>query len=293
LSWAPRKARWSSRMSANGATDQRSSFQRWVASLKRESQPDGPSAVPTVLGVRPKRDDDATRVHRVPKDILLHLQARAAAGPVESLHAERTAVFRAPPELLERARRLGPADRGDPAAAAEEELTQPPVPGSSSAPDASAESSTILDFQDSTESTSGISQRPQGLGPRAQAEAEAVLTSAVPAESREPATPPAPSPPAPPSLAPSSPAPSSPARAPLNDDSTRSWPVPVARAALHADVDALLSSARPLLAKEPQSTLDSSDRASVPPQFRQRSWPTLLLIALLAVAAVWFVLTQR
>jgi hypothetical protein len=248
-----------------------------------------------VPGVRQKRDDDATRVHRVPKDILLRLQARAAATAVESLHAERTAVFRAPPELLERAKGMGAADRADPAAAAEEELTQPlPVPAPSSAPGASAESSGILDFQDSTEATSGISQRPQGLGPRAQAEAEveveAEVASAVPAESLEPSSSPAPS-----SLPPSSPALSSPAPSapPLNDDSTRWSPVPVARAALHADVDELLSTAPVVVAQQPPSMLDSSDRASVPPQFRQRSWPTLVLVALLAVAAVWFVLTQR
>src|SRR6187549_1252506 len=111
-------------MSANGATEQRSGFQRWVASLKRESQPDGTSVAPPVPGVRQKRDDDATRVHRVPKDILMRLQARAAASAVESLHAERTAVFRAPPELLERAKGMRAADGVDPATAAEEELTQ-------------------------------------------------------------------------------------------------------------------------------------------------------------------------
>jgi hypothetical protein len=168
-------------MSANGATEQRSSFQRWVASLKRESQPGEAGAVPATPGARPKRDDDATRVHRVPKDFLLRLQARAAASALESLHAERTAVFRAPPELLERAKGKGPADEGvDPATAAVEELTQPlPVAGASSAPAASAESSPLVEFPIATEAASGISQRPQGLGPRARAEAESAVQDAA------------------------------------------------------------------------------------------------------------------
>ena len=270
-------------MSANGATDQRSSFQRWVATLKRESQPNGADAVPATPGVRPKRDDDATRVHRVPKDILLRLQARAAASAVESLHAERTAVFRAPPELLERAKGMGPADRADRATAAVEELTQPlPVPGASSAPDASAESSTILDFPALTEAASGISQRPPGLRPGAHAEAEGVVSSAVPAESLEPAS----------SQAPSSQLPSS--HAPLNDDvATVSCDVPEARAALNADVDEWLSTL-PTLVEEPQGVVDSIDRASQPPQFRRRSGPTFVLIALLALAAAaWLVFAQR
>lgn len=235
-------------MSANGATDQRSSFQRWVTSLKRESEPNGAGAVPATPGVRPKRDDDATRVHRVPKDFLLRLQARAGASAVESLHAERTAVFRAPPELLERAKGMRPAHDGvDPATAAEEELTQPlPVPGASSAPAASAESSPIVEFPISTEATSGISQRPQGLGPRARAEAESVVASAVSTESLEPAFSQAPS---------------------LQALSSRE--------------------------QSPQGLLDSSDRNSEPPQFRQRSGPTLAIIALLAVAAVLFVFGLR
>lgn len=277
-------------MGANGATEQRSSFQRWVASLKRESQPSGAGAVPATPGAHPKRDDDATRVHRVPKDILLRLQARAAARAVESLHAERTAVFRAPPELLERAKGLGRADEGvDPATAAEEELTQPlPVPGASSAPAASAESSPIVEFPISTEAISGISQRPQGLGPRARAEAESVVASAVSAGSLEPASSQAPSLQTLSSQAPSS-------QAPLNDDdSARSSPdVPAARAALNADVDELLSSAPAIGEPSPHGVLDSSDRDSEPPQFRQRSGPTLVVIVLLAVAAALLVLALR
>lgn len=265
-------------MSANGATEQRSGFQRWVASLKRESQPDGTSTVPAVPGVRQKRDDDATRVHRVPKDILMRLQARAAASAVESLHAERTAVFRAPPELLERAKGMRAADGVDPATAAEEELTQPlPMLRASSAPDASVESSTILDFQDSTEATSGISQRPQGLGPREREEGEE-LASAVPAESVEPASSPPPSPQALPSQA-----------ALIEAPASVSPDVPAAGVASNAAVDELLSSV-PVLVEEWQGEVESIDRASEPPQFRRRLGPTLVVVTwvLLAAAALVF-----
>ena len=278
-------------MSANGATEQRSSFQRWVATLKRESQPDGTSTVPPVPalpGVRAKRDDDATRVHRVPKDILMRLQARAAASASESLHAERTAVFRAPPELLERAKGMRSADeRVDPATAAEEELTQPlALLSASSAPGPLDESSTLLDFQESTETRSGISQRPQGLGPRARADAEGVVEAVVISESHEPA---------------SSHSVSNDDSAGWSPDDSAGWSpvVPSADEALSvdaevdADVDELLASAESLVEQEPQGQVETSDRLSEPPQFRQRSGPTLVVIALLALAAALFVFGLR
>jgi hypothetical protein len=291
-------------MSANGATEQRSSFQRWVASLKRESQPDGTSTVAAVPGVRAKRDDDATRVHRVPKDILMRLQARAAASASESLHAERTAVFRAPPELLERAKGLRSADApSEPATLWEEELTQPlSMAGASSAPGPIDDSGTLLDFQESTETRSGISQRPQGLGPRARVDIEEVVEAAVTPEIPEPA-----STPAPPTQALSSPAPSAlaPSSQFLDDDSadwspddSAGWSpvVPSAPEALSADVDVdanvdeLLASAELLVEQEPQGQVETRDRLSEPPQFRRRLGPTLVVVTwlLLAAAALVF-----
>jgi hypothetical protein len=271
-------------MSANGATEQRSSFQRWVASLKRESQPGGTSTVPAVPGVREKRDDDATRVHRVPKDILMRLQARAAASASESLHAERTAVFRAPPELLERAKGMRAVDeRVDPATAAEEDLTQPlSVLGANAAPSPTDESSAILDFQDSTEATSGISQRPPGLAPRAHAGTENVIAAAVPSEGPEPG---------------SSQSFSNDDSADWSPDDSADWSpddsadwspgAPSADEALSADadVDELVASAESLVEQEPQGLVDSSDRLSEPPQFRRRLGPTLVVVTWLLLAA--------
>jgi hypothetical protein len=173
---------------------------------------------------------------------------------------------------------MRPADRADTATAAVEELTQPlPVLGASSAPDASAESSSILDFPALTEAASGISPRPQGLRPGAHAEAEGGVSSAVTAESLASSS----------SQAPSS-------HAALNDDSaTVSRDVPTAPAALNADVDELLSTL-PMLVEESQGVVDSIDRASEPPQFRRSSGPTFVLITLLALAAAaWFVFAQR
>ena len=268
-------------MSANGATEQRSSFQRWVASLKRESQPGGTSTVPAVPGVREKRDDDATRVHRVPKDILMRLQARAAASAFESLHAERTAVFRAPPELLERAKGMRAVDeRVDPATAAEEDLTQPlSVLGANAAPSPTDESSAILDFQDSTEATSGISQRPPGLAPRAHAGTENVIAAAVPSEGPEPG---------------SSQSFSNDDSADWSPDDSADWSpgAPSADEALSADVDVdeLVASAESLVEQEPQDLVETNDRLSEPPQFRRRLGPTLVVVTwlLLAAAALVF-----
>jgi len=108
-------------MSAN----QRLGFHHWVASLKREA-PSAPgvtnaprSAAPPAASTPPpakpdvssipapraSRDDDATRVHHIPKEIIHRMRERAASEGPKPPQDERTCVFRAPPELLERAKR--------------------------------------------------------------------------------------------------------------------------------------------------------------------------------------------
>lgn len=108
-------------MSAN----QRLGFHHWVASLKREvpsapgvsnaprsaappaastAPPPQPNS-PSVPAPRASRDDDATRVHHIPKEIIHRMRERAASEGPKPPQDERTCVFRAPPELLERAKR--------------------------------------------------------------------------------------------------------------------------------------------------------------------------------------------
>jgi len=112
-------------MSADRATNQRLGFHRWVASLKSGAPPaasvtNAPLSAPlptastapppqhevsTATAPRAKHDDDATRVHHIPKEIIHRMRARAASESPKAPQDEQTCVFRAPPELLERAKR--------------------------------------------------------------------------------------------------------------------------------------------------------------------------------------------
>jgi hypothetical protein len=119
-------------MSANRATNQQLGFHRWLASLRREA-PSAPgvgnaplSAPPSAASAAPpaqqdvstvptpgaKHDHDATRVHHIPKEIIYSLRARAASESPKAPQDERTQVFRAPPELLARAKRA--QDKSEP-----------------------------------------------------------------------------------------------------------------------------------------------------------------------------------
>ena len=155
-------------MSANRATNQRLGFHRWLASLKREA-PSAPgvtnaplSAPPTAASTAPpaphevsavmpaprvQRDDDATRVHHIPKEIIHRMRARAASESQKAPPDERTQVFRAPPELLERAKRAQEA-----AEAPSEELPPP-----------SDELPVEHGFGDTLEARSGVSLRQEHL----------------------------------------------------------------------------------------------------------------------------------
>ena len=159
-------------MSANGGLKQRSGFQRWVASLKRSNPPAATQAAPFASVAPAKRDDGATRVHQVPKDLIHRLRAQAASrapdapAQPDAHQGELTSVFRAPPELLERARRARlAAESGNQAPDASQVPTKPPPAPSDDEAGAHAE------FQDWTEAASGISMRPSGLGALAADEA--------------------------------------------------------------------------------------------------------------------------
>jgi len=94
--------------------------------------------------------------------------SRAPDAPAQpdAHQGELTSVFRAPPELLERARRARlAAESGNQAPDASQVPTKPPPAPSDDEAGAHAE------FQDWTEAASGISMRPSGLGALAADEA--------------------------------------------------------------------------------------------------------------------------
>ena len=154
-------------MSSDGSPG-RDGFERWVASMKREQQPlqAKPAASKPMDKLELELDENATHVHRIPKDLINRMREqraneqreareRAAPEPPKSApeppkpapapeparasipHAElaqafasdmddddgssmhgvsddRTAVFRPPPELLARAKRMKPPSKPTP-----------------------------------------------------------------------------------------------------------------------------------------------------------------------------------
>jgi hypothetical protein len=158
-------------MSSDGSTGRREGFDRWVASMKREQQPmqEKPASLKAMDKLELDLDENATHVHRIPKDLINRLreqraqeqqasrtQAAAAtaarepapARPAQVLpvseeqvaHAfeqddidvalggvsdDRTAVFRPPPELLARAKRMKPPTKPN----VTSELPTKPPPG--------------------------------------------------------------------------------------------------------------------------------------------------------------------
>jgi len=108
-------------------------------------------------------DEGATRVHKFPKELIHRLREQESAKASTPPPDDRTAVFRAPPELLARARaKLSGRGSDEPAQAAEATQvndlpTKPPPAG---ADDEIADSG----VQYLSENTSGISLRPSGLG---------------------------------------------------------------------------------------------------------------------------------
>jgi hypothetical protein len=152
-------------MSADGSAQRRDGFQRWVASMKREHEPMAtkPASLKPVVHQKLELDldDGATRVQKFPKELIHRLREQEKAKslpPPQVPQDDRTAVFRAPPELLARARELRSAAKlAEESAHLHDMPTKPPpAPG---VDDVSADSG----VQYVTESASGISLRPAGL----------------------------------------------------------------------------------------------------------------------------------
>ncbi|HTQ04264.1 MAG TPA: hypothetical protein VMI54_10425 [Polyangiaceae bacterium] len=155
-------------MTTDGSTGRRDGFNRWVASMKTEHQPleAKPGALkPAVPKLELELDDNATHVHRIPKELIHRMreqQPQPQPIPREEpeddddesqvkglgvIQEDRTAVFRPPPELLARAKRMKAPPKPDaqasvptkPPPASQAELLQsmpaaPKVPGFESVP---------------------------------------------------------------------------------------------------------------------------------------------------------------
>jgi len=146
------------------------------------------SLKPVVQKLELDLDEGATRVHKFPKELIHRLREQEAAKPSSPPADDRTAVFRAPPELLARAMRARlSAQGGDDAAAAAEAAklndlpTKPPPAG---ADDQIADSG----VQYMSENTSGISLRPAGLGGFAAVPAARAALGEIDSSGAEPPT---------------------------------------------------------------------------------------------------------
>lgn len=115
-------------MTTDGSTGRRDGFNRWVASMKTGPMETKAAPVKPAVGkLELELDDNATHVHRIPKELISRMREReqppAAPEPEEEssdeddderrgisplgmVQEDRTAVFRPPPELLARAKRL-------------------------------------------------------------------------------------------------------------------------------------------------------------------------------------------
>jgi hypothetical protein len=94
-------------MTSNGSAGNRDGFESWVASLQRppgaeqKSEPDITSALV---------NDSATHVQQIPKELIHRLRERETQGLL-GVEVERTAIFKPPPELLARAKRMQPPSK--------------------------------------------------------------------------------------------------------------------------------------------------------------------------------------
>jgi len=135
--------------------------------MKREHEPMATkpaSLKPTVQKLELDLDEGATRIQKFPKELIHRLREResskqSAPPPKQSappVQDDRTAVFRAPPELLARARAMRAGHVVEEPTQANDLPTKPPP---ADVDDAIADSG----VQYLPESISGISLRPQGL----------------------------------------------------------------------------------------------------------------------------------
>jgi len=134
-------------MTTDGSTGRRDGFNRWVASMKTDQPMETKAAPvkPAVGKLELELDDNATHVHRIPKELISRMREREQApappppqanddddddesrfSPLGMVQEDRTAVFRPPPELLARAKRLKAPPKPDAQASVP---TKPPPPG--------------------------------------------------------------------------------------------------------------------------------------------------------------------
>ncbi len=137
-------------MTTDGSTGRRDGFNRWVASMKTDHEPmeSKPAPLKPAVGkLELELDDNATHVHRIPKELISRMREReqppaqpppvseadddddddeSRFSPLGMVQEDRTAVFRPPPELLARAKRLKAPPKPDVQASVP---TKPPPPG--------------------------------------------------------------------------------------------------------------------------------------------------------------------
>lgn len=118
-------------MTSDGSAGRRDGFERWVAAMKSDHQPMQAKPAPlkpAVPKLELELDDNATHVHRIPKELIHRMREReqeqappppvaeseadddheehSGLSPLGVVAEDRTAVFRPPPELLARAKRM-------------------------------------------------------------------------------------------------------------------------------------------------------------------------------------------
>jgi hypothetical protein len=113
-------------MTSDGsAGNNRDGFEAWVASLQRPTGAAPKASEPDITSALV--DNSATRVQQIPKELIHRLRERETQGLL-GVETERTAVFKPPPELLARAKRMrAPSKPVTPSDAPEAEATDLPT----------------------------------------------------------------------------------------------------------------------------------------------------------------------
>jgi len=124
-------------MTADRSPGRRDGFERWVATMKRghEAVAAKPAALKNAVPeLVLELDENATHVHRIPKEVMSRMREKEsrekeaaeedARDSLAGVSDDLTAVFRPPPELLARAKRMRPPAKPN----VNEAPTQPPPP---------------------------------------------------------------------------------------------------------------------------------------------------------------------
>lgn len=111
-------------MTANGSAGNRDGFEAWVAALQR---PPGAGKTPSEPDIASALvDGNATQVQQIPKELIHRLRERETQGLL-GVETERTAVFKPPPELLARAKRMQQVAKSSPSEAPAAERSDMPT----------------------------------------------------------------------------------------------------------------------------------------------------------------------